>query len=151
MAQADDHVEVSVSFDAHDVNAEVRRSQMMPGGCTHLGGECGCSSPLELSLNDYQFGAGMTDPGHSLEYYALGLGEAGEIQNKVKKIERDHDKVLTPEMREALLDEAGDLLWYVARFVAKLDSTLEEVASNNLIKLDDRKKRGVLKGSGDNR
>jgi NTP pyrophosphatase (non-canonical NTP hydrolase) len=85
-------------------------------------------------------------------YATLGLaGEAGEIPNKVKKILRDDDGVLTPEKRQAILDEIGDVLWYAARLATELGANFGDLADNNLNKLADRANRGVIKGSGDYR
>lgn len=87
----------------------------------------------------------------ALTYVALGLGEAGEVQGKVKKILRDDDGVITDEKREAILDELGDVLWYVTRMADELGESLADVAERNLIKLFGRLERGTLGGSGDNR
>jgi len=43
------------------------------------------------------------------------------------------------------------VLWYLATLATELDSHLGCIADSNLKKLEDRKNRGVLKGSGDNR
>ncbi|WP_038046658.1 nucleoside triphosphate pyrophosphohydrolase family protein [Thermus caliditerrae] len=89
---------------------------------------------------------------YRLLYPTLGLaGEAGELANKVKKVLRDHDGQLTPEVREALLAELGDVLWYVAQVATDLGANLKDVAEANLAKLRSRKHRGQLQGSGDNR
>jgi NTP pyrophosphatase (non-canonical NTP hydrolase) len=88
----------------------------------------------------------------ALNYTVLGMGgEAGEILNKVKKIYRDKDGVLSPEDRAEISKEIGDVLWYAARAAHELGYTLEEVAEYNVEKLRDRRARGVLAGSGDNR
>ncbi len=87
----------------------------------------------------------------ALAYVGLGLGEAGEVQGKIKKILRDDNGVVSDAKREAILAEVGDLLWYAARVVDELDSSLELVAEGNLHKLNSRKERGVLGGSGDER
>lgn len=88
---------------------------------------------------------------YGLVYVALGIGEAGELQGKVKKIMRDDKGVVTPEKKQAILDELGDVLWYAARIADELGVGLEDVAAANVAKLADRKERGVLQGSGDNR
>lgn len=90
--------------------------------------------------------------GENVIYPTLGLvGEAGEIANKVKKIERDQGGILTEETKKMLLDEAGDVLWYVSQLARELGGSLEDVARSNIEKLAARKERGVLHGSGDNR
>ena len=87
----------------------------------------------------------------ALAYVALGLGEAGEVQGKIKKILRDDNGVLTKEKRDAIGKELGDLLWYVARTASEISMLLDDVAEINIHKLKDRAERGVLGGSGDNR
>ncbi len=85
--------------------------------------------------------------GASLAYTALGLcGESGEYSEKVKKYIRDGtlDKSLA-------VKELGDVLWYLTASAHELGYTLQDVAEINIVKLRDRKERGVLKGSGDER
>jgi NTP pyrophosphatase (non-canonical NTP hydrolase) len=90
--------------------------------------------------------------GDNLAYPALGLtGEAGEVADKVKKLIRDHDGKLTPELAQEMVKELGDVLWYLAALSLELKVNLSDVAAANVKKLRDRKKRGVLKGDGDNR
>jgi len=86
-----------------------------------------------------------------ISYVGLGMGEVGEIQNKAKKIIRDHGGHITDEHREDLKGELGDVLWYVAAACKELDLDMNEVAQGNIDKLESRKERGVLTGSGDNR
>jgi NTP pyrophosphatase (non-canonical NTP hydrolase) len=89
----------------------------------------------------------------AMEYLTLGLtGEAGEIANKVKKFIRDgavKDEYL--EKRIQIGYEIGDVLWYCAVLAEELEMNLGHIMENNLQKLADRKKRGTLSGSGDNR
>lgn len=86
-----------------------------------------------------------------ISYASLGLGEVGEIQNRVKKIIRDSDGEITDEIKDILIKELGDVLWYVAALCKELNTTMDDVAQKNLEKLFSRKDRGVLHGSGDNR
>ena len=87
---------------------------------------------------------------HGIVYCALKLnGEAGEVAEKVGKALRDDHSTITPERREALLLELGDVLWYVANLANELQFSLRDVAEANLQKLASRKARGTLQGSGD--
>ena len=92
----------------------------------------------------------------ALLYCTLGMnGEAGEFAEKVKKLMRDDGVTdvahLTFDQHKALLKELGDVLWYVTRTAAELGVPLSLVADDNITKLLDRRERGVLGGSGDNR
>ena len=87
-----------------------------------------------------------------IAYNALGItGEAGEVAEHVKKMIRDDNGILTPERKEAIKKELGDVLWYLASMARRLGITLEEVAKANIEKTQDRKNRGTQHGSGDNR
>ena len=89
----------------------------------------------------------------AMEYLTLGLtGEAGEIANKVKKFIRDgaaQDEYLAKRIEIGY--EIGDVLWYCAVLAKEMEMDLGHIMENNLQKLADRKKRGTLSGSGDNR
>lgn len=88
----------------------------------------------------------------ALNYVALGLaGEGGEVAGKVKKIWRDDAGIITGAKAEAIEAELGDVLWYLARFADELGVSLQDIAQANLDKLNSRKARGVIGGSGDNR
>ena len=111
-----------------------------------------------LTFNAYQERAARTAiyPGQrtvtGLTYVSLGLvGESGEIANKVKKIIRDDEGVLTLERRQDLLSECSDVMWYLAQLITELDATMSDVAEHNLRKLSSRQERGTLGGSGDKR
>lgn len=104
-------------------------------------------------------------------YPLLGIGgESGEILEKFKKIIRDKlaDKIMagtltyiedfldaeiaiSTEDKKAISKELGDQMFYVAWMCTMLGLDLETVAQENQDKLQDRKKRGVLGGSGDER
>jgi len=107
-----------------------------------------------MKLNEYQNDAVRLAffPGDGLVYCALGItGEAGEYADHIKKMIRDDGGILTPERRELLIKELGDVMWYIANAAKALDVNLETVAKINIDKLQDRKKRDVQQGSGDNR
>lgn len=85
---------------------------------------------------------------HAIVYPTLGIaGEAGEVAEKVKKWLRG-DRQLDKEL---LLKELGDVQWYISSLADDLGFTLQDVIDTNYQKLSDRKERGVVKGSGDER
>ena len=96
-----------------------------------------------MQFSDYQEAAGKTAlyPRrlNNLEYPTLGLaGEAGEVANVVKKIQRDFGGELTDEIRGKLKDELGDVLWYISACADELGLTLAEIAEYNVGKLAKR-------------
>ena len=86
-----------------------------------------------------------------LAYIALGLGEAGEVQNKIKKILRGDKDVDDFVYGQEILKEIGDCNWYQAELCNFYGASYGIVAGNNLSKLRARKVAGKLKGTGDNR
>ena len=90
--------------------------------------------------------------GDKITYPTLGLvNEAGEVAGKVKKVLRDDNGVYTPESRLAIAKELGDSLWYIAATAEDIGYSLDTIAQLNIEKLTDRRNRGVIQGSGDNR
>jgi NTP pyrophosphatase (non-canonical NTP hydrolase) len=80
----------------------------------------------------------------NLEYPTLGLaGEAGEVANIVKKIQRDHGGIINDDIRAKLKDELGDVLWYISACADELDITLNEIAAFNVDKLARRHNRAA--------
>lgn len=80
-------------------------------------------------------------------YLTLGLvSEAGEVAGKVKKYIRDDSWD-----QDAFISELGDVLWYLARLADEVGVDLSYVAQANRDKLESRKERNTLSGSGDNR
>ncbi len=89
---------------------------------------------------------------HGSVYPALGLaGEAGEVAEKVKKLVRDDEGIVSDDKLKEVKKELGDVLWYVSQVATEFELDLGEVAEANITKLRDRALRGKLKGSGDNR
>jgi NTP pyrophosphatase (non-canonical NTP hydrolase) len=96
-----------------------------------------------MDFNEYQAAASVTAlyPNRlkNLEYPTLGLaGEAGEVANIVKKIQRDFGGEITDEIRGKLKDELGDVLWYISACADELNLTLAEIAEFNVEKLAKR-------------
>jgi len=119
-----------------------------------------------MDIDTYQRVAADTaiyDSALALMYPALGLsGEQGEVAEVVKKHFRDNpDAVarmkngdpidLPDDVRDRLAKELGDVLWYVAAIARDAGLYLSTIANGNLNKLQSRKERGVLRGSGDYR
>ena len=108
-----------------------------------------------MMMQDYQTQAGKTaiySDADTIVYPLLGLcSEIGELQGKYKKLLRDSNGLITPEFREAMAAELGDVQWYVALLATDLGFGLETIAQMNLDKLNSRMARGVIQGSGDNR
>lgn len=109
----------------------------------------------EVSFEEYQSESAKTavfPEDKALTYLTLGLtGEAGEFADKVKKIIRDSEGEISPELRELLLKELGDVLWYLTQLCSYFNVSLSEVASMNLAKLFKRMANGTINGSGDER
>ena len=108
-----------------------------------------------VDFNSYQRSASSTaiyPDQHKIIYPALGMaGEAGEVANKVKKLIRDGPENRPETWREDIASEIGDVLWYCAALANDLNLTLGMIASQNLNKLQKRKAKGTLGGSGDTR
>lgn len=99
-------------------------------------------------LTDHDFG--VLDAQFIAQVLGL-VGESGEFADKVKKLIRDKNGQLNEADKKELLKELGDVLWYVGVIAHLLDSDMSDVAQTNLDKLQSRKERSILKGSGDNR
>ena len=85
-------------------------------------------------------------------YPTLGLtGEAGEVANKVKKIIRDDGNKINESLVQEISAEIGDCLWYISVLADDIGIKLSDIANSNLIKLENRKKKGTIHGSGDKR
>lgn len=81
-------------------------------------------------------------------YTVLGAGgEAGEVEEKLKKAIREDD----PQYIEDMRDEVGDTLWYLSQVCEEFGWSMETIARENIEKLTDRQERGALTGEGDDR
>lgn len=113
-----------------------------------------------MNFNEYQKQAlttAYTDPEYEdtlmdKTIWVMGIaGEAGEVVEKWKKIVAYKNGNITNDDTQELKKELGDIVWYIAVLAHSLGISLEEVMQLNVEKLKDRKKRGVIKGQGDNR
>ncbi|MCE1187981.1 MAG: nucleoside triphosphate pyrophosphohydrolase family protein [Ignavibacteria bacterium] len=87
-------------------------------------------------------GTGNTVLGAAL-YPLLGLfGETGELLDKI---------IQSPEAKDAIMKEMGDVLYYISELARQLDLNLDEIAVTNKEKLTQRKEKGLIHGEGDNR
>lgn len=115
-----------------------------------------------IKLDDYQkiahetadYPNGVINGTNTVNYIypALALAEeAGEVAGKFSKAVRDYDGYISPERKQEIAKELGDVLWFVAEVCTCLELTLADVAQKNLEKLASRKERNVIHGNGDNR
>lgn len=85
-------------------------------------------------------------------YAGLGLAsEAGEVAGKLKKLFRDADGRLDSVRQAEIIDECGDVLWYLARVLESVHADLWDAAEMNTAKVLRRVEDGTLHGDGDNR
>ena len=102
-----------------------------------------------MLIEDYQKEAWKTalETAKNPAYMVSNLtSEAGEVAGKYAKWIRDG--VLD---EEGLQKEMGDVFWQLAGLSTVMGWSLADIASKNLQKLNDRAKRNVLTGNGDER
>jgi NTP pyrophosphatase (non-canonical NTP hydrolase) len=78
-------------------------------------------------------------------------GEVGELTSIYAKLFRDKKGDMQDEDIDNVLQELGDILFMLTSLADVYGCSLSEVASFNAAKLLDRKSRGKIQGSGDNR
>ena len=115
-----------------------------------------------MTLKEYQERAMTTCLPHSknLAYMLLNLvGEVGELAGKVSKLIRKGEVAFCGYGNihfnqgddEPIKKELGDVLWQLSGLCSVMGWSLEDIAQQNLDKLADRQKRGVIASQGDNR
>lgn len=92
------------------------------------------------------------DPLMQNSVWVMGIaGEAGEVVEKWKKAVAYRGGKFSDEEFADFQKEFADVIWYIAVLAESLGLSLDEIMRANVKKLADRKKRGVIKGAGDNR
>lgn len=123
---------------------------------------CVCGRYLEsragkkMTLNEYQkvaFEFNSVVKYYQRQHSLCGLvEEVGELNGKVKRFCRgDYVGRLLSEYDADIKKELGDILWYLADFCSTHGYSLDDIAKENIEKLEDRKQRGVIQGQGDAR
>jgi NTP pyrophosphatase (non-canonical NTP hydrolase) len=91
------------------------------------------------------------DPSQDLHYQAGCLcEESGEFIGLVKKVTW-HGHAFTEEMRAAMVEELGDILYHLDRAAQRIGRTLGQVAEVNYLKRMERYKDGFSKSASINR
>lgn len=90
--------------------------------------------------NTYKYDFGVGD----LLYLSNGMGgEAGEVQNEIKKVYRLFKEDSSLEQaknlkREEIKKELGDVLWYLTAICNKMDISLKDIINENINKNIDK-------------
>jgi NTP pyrophosphatase (non-canonical NTP hydrolase) len=96
-----------------------------------------------MNFHEYQLAAFRTaktfgDLPTDLTHAALGIAtEGGEFTTEVKRA-AIYSKPITSEMIDHMVEELGDLLWYIALAAEHLSVPLNTIAERNIAKLRQR-------------
>jgi len=105
---------------------------------------------MSYYMNEYQLAAVETaeydDPMYPVASLMVESAELADVFIKPWLRGDDNDPA-----RADVVSEAGDVLWNLACLLKDMDITLDEVAEYNVKKIQDRAKRGVISGKGNNR
>ena len=112
-----------------------------------------------MELKEYQDRAMTTcmPSSNNFSYMFLNLvGEVGEFGSKVAKaIRKEQNRIEYNDLGvstindEELQKEAGDILWQLSGLCTVMGWNLEDIAQQNLDKLQARKAVGTIDGNGD--
>lgn len=95
-----------------------------------------------ITFNEYQKRIEPTEhwpKDVGVAYPIIGLcGEAGEVANEIKKLYRDDNGFLTNERKEKIIEEMGDVLWYLASLANYLHLDLGDIAKISLNKVENK-------------
>lgn len=83
-----------------------------------------------------------------LAILTIGLSEeVGEVQGLIKKSMRDKTQINRTDLKKELSDAQG----YLTLVAHKYDISLEDIFETGIAKLEDRQRRGTLRGHGNDR
>lgn len=104
-----------------------------------------------MNFTKYQIDAmSFRLPSSDATYALFNLpGEVGELMSLEAKLIRDGGNITIH--RDSVTKELGDILWCVAAIAADYSIDLQTVAEVNIHKLNHRKSKGTISGSGDER
>ena len=89
---------------------------------------------IETTYRDFTRRTAKYPKRREKEYLMIGLmNEAGEVGGAYKKEIRDH-----VDNTDLIIDEMGDVLWYLQRLCDVYDVTISELMTNNMDKLFNR-------------
>jgi NTP pyrophosphatase (non-canonical NTP hydrolase) len=95
---------------------------------------------IETTYTDFTRKTARYPKRREKEYLMLGLmNEAGEVGGAFKKEIRDHK-----DNTDLIIDEMGDVLWYLTRLCDVYDIKLSELMVNNMDKLFNRMSKEQL-------
>lgn len=101
---------------------------------------------MPLTFNDYQDSQYYIHEPYldAVTYNVLGIaGECGELVEEFKKAIRETGpESLTVQHQDKMIDEMGDILWYISKLAYEMDMTLEAIAQRNIDKLKYRQIHG---------
>lgn len=104
-----------------------------------------------MNFDDYQLAAQKTaDPDMNFNYVPLAIvGEAGEIAELFKKFYHHRVEVFKDgDFYQSLRKELGDLLWGLSNAASFYGFRLDDIARDNLEKLEQRYPHGFVRGGG---
>lgn len=126
----------------------------------------GAGSIGEFGIKDYQDQARKTAVYGYSDYPLAALAEeVGEVMGKLAKFGRKNNLPLHQviecaadpytddqnKLREEVSKEMGDVIWQWVNLCHELNLNPAQVMADNIEKLQGRKERGTLEGSGDER
>jgi NTP pyrophosphatase (non-canonical NTP hydrolase) len=66
--------------------------------------------------------------GQNLEYTVIGLaGETGELVNHIQRLIRDFNGIITQDMIKLIVNELGDICWYVSGVCFESGVKIDEI------------------------